>query len=90
MAATEESAMFGAATGRWLKGIGVAAVAVAGILAAALGTGPAKAEVDLSIAMPGIGYYTPPPTYHYGYRYWDYPVVGGIYLGFGHYHHHYW
>ena len=81
--------MFGMAK-RWLRRLGLAGIVAASLGMAVLSSAPARAEVDLSIAMPGWGYYTPPPAYYYGYRYWDYPVVGGIYLGFGHYHHHYW
>ena len=82
--------MFGAATSRRLRGLGVAAIAGVAIFATSVLTTPATAEVDLSVAIPGVTYYTPPPAFSYGSSYWYQPVVGGIYLGFGHYHHHYW
>lgn len=82
--------MFGAVTSRWLKHLGVAGIAAAGLLAITLPIAPARAEIDLSIALPGVTYYTPPPAFSYGSSHWYQPVMGGIYLGFGHYHHHYW
>ena len=51
---------------------------------------PARAELDLSIAIPGVTYYTPPPAFAYDSSHWYQPVMGGVYLGFGNYHHHYW
>ena len=81
--------MSGVATRRWLRGFGMAAVAGVG-LATVLSAAPARAEVDLSIAIPGVTYYTPPPAFSYDRAHWWQPVTGGVYLGFGHYHHHYW
>jgi hypothetical protein len=79
--------MFGGATRRWLRGFGVAAVAGIGLATVAA---PTRAELDLSIAIPGVTYYTPPPAFAYDTSHWYQPVMGGVYLGFGHYHHHYW
>jgi hypothetical protein len=83
----EERAMFGGATKRWLRGVWVAAVAGIG-LATVVSAAPARAEFDLSIAIPGVSYYTPPPAF--ASSHWYQPVMGGVYLGFGNYHHHYW
>lgn len=82
--------MLGAATRRWLRALGVVSVAGASLLAVTLSAGPARADIDLSIAIPGPTYYTPPPAFSYESSRWYQPVVGGVYLGFGHYHHHYW
>ena len=81
--------MFAAATRSGLRSLGMGALTGVSLLAMVLTSAPARAEGDLSIAMPGWGYYTPPPAYYYG-AHWFLPVTGGIYLGFGHYHHHYW
>lgn len=81
--------MFGARTGRGPWSLVVAAIAGIG-LAIVLCAAPARAEVDLSIAIPGPTYYTPPPAFSYDRDRWWQPIVGGVYLGFGHYHHHYW
>ena len=79
--------MFGAAAMQWLRGLALAALVGAGF-AAALSIPPARAELDLSIGLPGVVYYTPPPAFDTAH--WYQPVMGGVYLGFGHYHHHYW
>ena len=79
--------MLGVAASRFRR-IGVAAIAGLS-LAAALSAAPAQAELDLSIAIPGVTYYTPPPAFAYS-SHWYQPVMGGVYLGFGNYHHHYW
>jgi hypothetical protein len=82
--------MFGTATSRWLKHLGMAGIAAGSLLAATLSAAPAWAELDMSIAIPGVTYYTPPPTFSYASSRWYQPVTGGVYLGFGNYHHHYW
>ena len=82
--------MFGVAMKRWLARLSMAGVAVAGLSAILLSSLPARADVDLSIGLPGVVYYTPPPAFSYESSHWYQPVVGGVYLGFGHYHHHYW
>jgi hypothetical protein len=79
--------MFGGATSRRRRGLFGAAVAGIG-LAIALSAAPARAGLDLSVAIPGVTYYTPPPAFDTAH--WYQPVMGGVYLGFGHYHHHYW
>jgi hypothetical protein len=85
---SEERVMFGVAASRFRR-IGLAAIAGLN-LAAALSAAPARAELDLSIAIPGVTYYTPPPAFAYDSSHWYQPVMGGVYLGFGNYHHHYW
>lgn len=66
-------------TSSWLKRIGLAGVAAAGLFAATLLSTPAQAQVVI-----GAPYYAP----YYGYGY-GYP---GVYLGFGGgwHHHHRW
>jgi len=81
--------MVGAATMQWLRGVALAALVGVGF-AAALSIPQARAELDLSIAIPGVTYYTPPPAFSYDRVHWWQPVTGGVYLGFGNYHHHYW
>jgi hypothetical protein len=82
--------MFGVGAKRRLRDFVVGGIAVAGLSAVMLSSVPARADVDLSIAIPGPTYYTPPPAFSYESSHWYQPVVGGVYLGFGHYHHHYW
>jgi len=82
--------MFGTATSPWLKHLGMAGIAAASLLAATQSAAPARAELDMSIAIPGVTYYTPPPPFSYASSHWYQPVTGGVYLGFGNYHHHYW
>ena len=81
--------MFGVGMKRRLGHLMIAGIAVAS-LSAAIFSHPARADLDLSIAIPGPTYYTPPPAFSYESSHWYQPVVGGVYLGFGHYHHHYW
>ena len=82
--------MFGAGMRRRLGRLAIAGIAAASLGALTLSSAPARAEVDLSIAIPGVTYYTPPPAFSYGSSRWYQPVMGGVYLGFGQYHHHYW
>lgn len=82
--------MFGVGMRRRLGGLVVGGIALAGLGAVMLSSLPARADVDLSIAIPGPIYYTPSPAFSYEASHWYQPVVGGVYLGFGNYHHHYW
>jgi hypothetical protein len=82
--------MFHVAMSGWLRRLGLAGIAAASLGGILLPIAPARAELDLSIAIPGVTYYTPPPAYYYGNSHWFVPVTGGVYLGFGRYHHHYW
>ena len=82
--------MLGAGMRRWPGRLAIAGLAAASLGAATPWSMPARAEVDLSIAIPGVTYYTPPPAFSYASSHWYQPVVGGVYLGFGQYHHHYW
>jgi len=78
-------------TSRWLKRIGLASVAAAGLFAATLPTTPAQAQVVVGFGSP---YYAPYYAPYYGYPYggygYGYGYPGGIYFGFGGHHHHHW
>lgn len=75
---------------RWFRRTVLGTVAAIGLGTAALvPTAPAKAEVWVGFGGPGY-YYAPPPyygPYAYPYDYYSYPA-GGVYFGFGGWHHH--
>jgi hypothetical protein len=75
--------------------IGVAAIAALTLGVMALPSAPADARVFIGVGVPAWGY--APGYYGYGYPYGYYPAYGygfpfggGLYFGFGGWHHHHW
>jgi hypothetical protein len=72
---------------RWIKRLGIGALALVGIGVVGLQSAPADARVFVDLGYPG--YVAPYPYAYpaYGYAY-GYPYGGGVYIGFGGHHHH--
>ena len=84
------------ARSRWLRRLGMGAIAAVSLCALTVPTAPAQARVDVGIGIPFGGYYAAPypyPYYPYGYAYspyyYGYPT-GGVYFSFGGGHYRHW
>jgi hypothetical protein len=81
--------------GRWVKRLGIGALALLGLGAVTFQSTPADARVFFDIGFPAYGYVAPPLYYGYAYPtyympYYGYPYYGGggAFIGFGDGHHH--